>query len=109
MNQGTVGERGGDFNNSSFLFSPTYRHLDISRVITAENSPLHIASSRTQTENPCFRTQVTNHYVTCPQIKDLFVIEVQKDSGTTKYNMNVMLLLYNVLFPRSSCQLFTEP
>ena len=28
-----------------------HRHLDISWVITAESSPLHIASSRTRTEN----------------------------------------------------------
>ena len=33
---------------------PLYRHLDISRVITAESSPLHIGSSRTQTENLWF-------------------------------------------------------
>ena len=30
-------------------FHPLHRHLDISRAITAENSPLHIASSRTWT------------------------------------------------------------
>ena len=28
---------------------PLHRHLDISRAINAENSPLHISSSRTQT------------------------------------------------------------
>ena len=30
------------------------RHLGITRVITAENSPLHIATSRTRTENLWF-------------------------------------------------------
>ena len=35
-------------------FHPLYRHLDISRAIIAENSPLHIASSRTRTGNLCF-------------------------------------------------------
>ena len=34
-----------------YHFHPLHRHLDISRAITAESSPLHIASSRTQTEN----------------------------------------------------------
>ena len=35
-------------------FHPLHRHLDISREITAESSPLHIASSRTRTGNLCF-------------------------------------------------------
>ena len=33
---------------------PLQRHLDISLVITAESSPLQIASSRIQTENLWF-------------------------------------------------------
>ena len=32
-----------------YHFHPLHRHLGISRTITAENSPLHIASSRTRT------------------------------------------------------------
>ena len=32
-------------------FYPLHRHSDISRAITAESSPLHIASSRTRTGN----------------------------------------------------------
>ena len=35
---------------------PLYRHLDISRVITAESSPLHIGSSGTQIGNLWFST-----------------------------------------------------
>ena len=34
-----------------YHFHPLHRHLDTSRAITAESSPLHIASSRTQTGN----------------------------------------------------------
>ena len=34
-----------------YHFHPLHRHLDISRAITAESSPLHIASSRTRTRN----------------------------------------------------------
>ena len=34
-----------------YYFHPLHRHLDISRAITAESSPLHIGSSQTQTEN----------------------------------------------------------
>ena len=37
-----------------YHFHPLHRHLDIRRVITAESSPLHIASSRTQTGNLWF-------------------------------------------------------
>ena len=34
-----------------FHFQPLHRHLDISRAITVESSPSHIASRRTQTGN----------------------------------------------------------
>ena len=34
-----------------YHFHPFHRHLDISRAITAESSPLHMASSWTQTGN----------------------------------------------------------
>ena len=37
-----------------YHFQPLHRYLDISRVITAESSPLHIASSRTRTKNLWF-------------------------------------------------------
>ena len=37
-----------------YHFHPLHRHLDISWAITAENSPLHIASSRTCTRNLWF-------------------------------------------------------
>ena len=37
-----------------YHFHPLYRHLDISRAITAESSPLHIASNRTRTWNLWF-------------------------------------------------------
>ena len=37
-----------------YHFHPLHRRLDISRAITAESSPLHVASSRTQTSNLWF-------------------------------------------------------
>ena len=37
-----------------YHFHPLHRHLDISRAITAESSPLYIASSRTRTGNLWF-------------------------------------------------------
>ena len=37
-----------------YHFHPFHRHLDISRVITAESSPLHVGSSRTRTGNLWF-------------------------------------------------------
>ena len=44
----------GIFLTSLYQFYPLYRHLDISRSITAESSPLHIASSRTWSRNLLF-------------------------------------------------------
>ena len=55
-NHRTAGEMGVHFFNSSPPLSPasqTRGHY-ISRAITAENSPLHIGSSRTQTGNLWF-------------------------------------------------------
>ena len=37
-----------------YHFHPPHRHLDISRAIIAESSPLHIASSRARTGNLWF-------------------------------------------------------
>ena len=37
-----------------YHFYPLHRHLDISRAITAESSPLHIANSQTRTGNLWF-------------------------------------------------------
>ena len=47
----TVGKGWGYFFNPPYHFHPLYRRLNISRAITAESSPLHIASSWTQTGN----------------------------------------------------------
>ena len=40
--------------NYHFHFHPLHRHLDIIQAITAESSPLHIASSRARTRNLWF-------------------------------------------------------
>ena len=50
----TTGEGGGYLFNSSLPLPPLHRILDISRVIPAESSPLHIAGKRTQTGNLSF-------------------------------------------------------
>ena len=47
----TEGGGGGYLFNSSL---PLHGHLDISRAIAAESSPLHIAGSRTRTGNLWF-------------------------------------------------------
>ena len=46
--------RGYLFNSSLSLHNPLAMHLDISWAITAEGSPLHIATSRTRTGNLWF-------------------------------------------------------
>ena len=44
----------GIFLTPHYHFRPLHGHLDISRAITAESSPVHIASSRALTGNLCF-------------------------------------------------------
>ena len=51
---GLQGKAEGISLTSRYRFHPLYRHLDISWAITAESSPLHIASSRTRTRNLWF-------------------------------------------------------
>ena len=44
-----------------YHFHPLHRLLDIGQEITAESSPLHIASSQTRTGNFGFQAEVANH------------------------------------------------
>ena len=53
-NHRTAREGGGYFFNSSLPLPPASQTLDISWAITAESSPLHIASSRARTRNLWF-------------------------------------------------------
>ena len=49
------GGGGGGYNLTPlYHFQPLHRHLDIRRAMTAESSPLHIASSQTRTGNLWF-------------------------------------------------------
>ena len=48
---GQQGKGEGIYLTPLYHFHPLHRHLDISRAITAESSPLHIAGSRTRTGN----------------------------------------------------------
>ena len=52
--RGTAREGEGIYLTPLYHFHPLHRHLDISRAITAESSPLHIAGSRTRAGNLCF-------------------------------------------------------
>ena len=51
---GQQGKGEGIFLTPLYHFHPLHRHLDISRAIIAESSPLHIGSSRTRTGNLWF-------------------------------------------------------
>ena len=53
-NHRTAGEGEGISLTPHYHFHPLHRQLDISRAITAESSPLHIASSRARTRNLWF-------------------------------------------------------
>ena len=48
---GQQGKGEGIYLTPLYHFHLLHRHLDISRAITAESSPLHIAGSRTRTGN----------------------------------------------------------
>ena len=50
----TAGEGEGIYLTPLYHFHLLHRHLDISRAITAESSPLHIVGSRTRTGNLWF-------------------------------------------------------
>ena len=52
--KGLQGKRVDNSLTPHYHFHPLHRHLDTSRVITAESSSLHIASSQTQTGNLWF-------------------------------------------------------
>ena len=60
----TAGGGEGYFSKSSFSLHPLYRHLDISRMINAESSPLHITSSRTRTKLRDHQTRETRLSIT---------------------------------------------
>ena len=51
---GQQGKGEGIYLTPLYHFHPLHGHLDISRAITAESSPLHIAGSRTRTGNLWF-------------------------------------------------------
>ena len=51
---GTAGKGEGIYLTPLYHFHPLHWHLGISRAITAESSPLHIAGSRTRTGNLWF-------------------------------------------------------
>ena len=51
---GMLGKGEGISLTPHYHFNPLQKHLYISRAITAESSPLHIASSRTRTGNLWF-------------------------------------------------------
>ena len=42
-------------------FHPFHKYLEVSRAVTAESSPLHIANSRTGTGTFGFQAQGANH------------------------------------------------
>ena len=51
------GRGGGISLTPHYHFQPLHRHLDISRAVTAESSPLHIASSQTRTGDLWFPSE----------------------------------------------------
>ena len=91
---GQQGKGEGIYLTPHYLFHPPHRHLDISRAITTESSPLHIASSRTRTRNLSFgfRAQVANHKATRPSKVSLLVLRYNLFGNLTCF-LKIKLLL----------------
>ena len=53
-NHRTAGKGEGISLTLHYYFQPLFRHLDISREITAESTPLHVASCRARAGNLWF-------------------------------------------------------
>ena len=68
-----------------YHFHLLHRHLDITRVITAESSSLHVAGSRTWTEKP--DTLIHGHgcidYIECNFTDSFDTFNTEKDSADT--------------------------
>ena len=57
---GQQGKGEGIYLTPLYHFHPPHRHLGISRAITADSSPLHIASTQTRTGNLCVMVHNTD-------------------------------------------------
>ena len=55
------GKGEGNYITPLYHFHPLHRHLDISREITAESSPLPIAGTQLESGTSSFRAQIANH------------------------------------------------
>ena len=70
---GLQGKGEGTSLTPHYHFHPLHKHLDISRAITAESSPLHIASSRGLEPGTFgFRAQVATFMVSLTDISEVF-------------------------------------
>ena len=66
-NHRTAGKEKGISLTPHYYFHPLRRHLDISRAITAESSPLHIGSSWTRTKNLYDSLSFFSNYISTVQ------------------------------------------
>ena len=105
-NHWTAGEREGISLTPHYHFHLLHRHLDISRSITAESSPLHIANSRTQTENlwlaSCARKAIVVIMITWVQCNDinyfwLRVYSLKTFSKVIRNDKSLKKILWKVL------------
>ena len=72
------------FSIPPYIFLPPHRQLDISRAITAENSPLHIASSQTPAGNLWFPRASRNQIITLIIITTITAIIKKTKVGCMK-------------------------
>ena len=71
-NQRNAGERKGNSVTPHYHFHLLHRHVDFSRMIAAESSPLHISSSRTPTKNLWFPSAILGNML-IKKVRDLFI------------------------------------
>ena len=91
-NHRTAGEDGEHSINSSLPLYPLHRHLDIIRAITAENFPLHIASSQARTGSLWFseRKSLTTKL---RALENLIFYDVFKRNRSKSIHLNSLQLM----------------
>ena len=98
---GKQGKGEGIYLTPLYHFHPLHRHLDISRAITAESSPLHIADSRTRTGKPLVseRKSLTTKLFKSVRMKNKsFVGKKRKICQTLQIHTRFIRLKFSVIW-----------
>ena len=102
-NHRTAGEVGGHFLTPHYHFYLLHLKLGISRAITEESLPLHIASSRTRTGNLWFPSTFSNCTCTCTFSLLLWIPAPKRmrASQPRRFLYSLVLLTISIVFSQS--------